>query len=132
MQYWEDAFLDAVAQERDIIGMDQGPTEMMERYKSLGSTERRRLELDEDRLLSVMLYNMVSFMIMMRVGKNEMKRKVRRLLGKCHVGLTYSQDITSLLDHTNNLVRHYYVRNCDILLVDVHCCFSCSMETTST
>ena len=32
MQFWEDAFLDAVATERDIIGMDQGPTEMMERY----------------------------------------------------------------------------------------------------
>ena len=31
MQFWEDSFLDAVAQERDIIGMDQGPTEMMER-----------------------------------------------------------------------------------------------------
>ena len=34
MQFWEDAFLDAVATERDIIGMDQGPTEMMERYVS--------------------------------------------------------------------------------------------------
>ena len=32
IQFWEDVFLDAVAQERDIIGMDQGPTEMMERY----------------------------------------------------------------------------------------------------
>ena len=31
MQFWEDAFLDAVAQERDIIGMDQGPGEMMDR-----------------------------------------------------------------------------------------------------
>jgi len=31
IQFWEDVFLDAVAQERDIIGMDQGPTEMMER-----------------------------------------------------------------------------------------------------
>ena len=30
-QFWEDAFLDAVAQERDMIGMDQGPGEMMER-----------------------------------------------------------------------------------------------------
>jgi hypothetical protein len=28
----EDVYLDAVAQERDIIGMDQGPGEMMERY----------------------------------------------------------------------------------------------------
>lgn len=32
MQFWEDTFLDAVSQERDMIGMDQGPTEMMERY----------------------------------------------------------------------------------------------------
>lgn len=31
MQFWEDVFLDAVAQERDIIGMDQGPAEMIDR-----------------------------------------------------------------------------------------------------
>lgn len=31
MQFWEDAFLDAVSLERDIVGMDQGPREMMER-----------------------------------------------------------------------------------------------------
>ena len=104
MQFWEDAFLDAVAQERDIIGMDQGPTEMMERYASLGDCERKRLELDEDRLLSVMLYNMVGFMVMLRVSKAEIRRKVRRLLGKCHIGLLCSQDINSLLDQLNNLV----------------------------
>lgn len=31
VQFWEDVFFDAVAQERDIIGMDQEPSEMMER-----------------------------------------------------------------------------------------------------
>lgn len=31
MQFWEDAFLDAVALERDLVAMDQGPREMMER-----------------------------------------------------------------------------------------------------
>lgn len=31
MQFWEDAFLDAVSQERDMMGMDQGPGEMVER-----------------------------------------------------------------------------------------------------
>lgn len=31
MQFWEDAFLDAVSQERDMIGMDQCSGEMMER-----------------------------------------------------------------------------------------------------
>lgn len=31
MQFWEDAFIDAVSHERDIVGMDQGPGEMMDR-----------------------------------------------------------------------------------------------------
>jgi len=37
MQFWEDTFLDAVSQERDMVGMDQGPGEMMERLVSLST-----------------------------------------------------------------------------------------------
>ncbi|GLH13288.1 MAP kinase-activating death domain protein [Gryllus bimaculatus] len=103
MQFWEDAFLDAVSQERDMVGMDQGPGEMMERYNSLSDTERKRLEHDEDRLLSTMLYNLVAIMVMMNVNKLEVKRKVRRLLGKSHIGLVYSQEVNQLLDQINNL-----------------------------
>lgn len=32
MQFWEDAFLDAVMLEREGMGMDQGPQEMIERF----------------------------------------------------------------------------------------------------
>ncbi|XP_064080691.1 MAP kinase-activating death domain protein-like [Macrobrachium nipponense] len=87
MQFWEDCFLDAVAQERDMVGMDQGPSEMMERYNNLSESERKRLEHEEDRLLSTMLYNLVAFMVMVNVRKEDIKRKVRRLLGKSHIGL---------------------------------------------
>lgn len=31
LQFWEDAFLDAVMLEREGMGMDQGPQEMIER-----------------------------------------------------------------------------------------------------
>lgn len=103
MQFWEDVFLDAVAQERDIIGLDQGPSEMMERYSQLGTAEKKRLELDEDHLLAVMLYNLISFMIMMRVSKDEIRRKIRRMLGKCHIGLALSQQVNELLDCVNFL-----------------------------
>lgn len=103
MQFWEDMFLDAVAQERDIIGMDQGPGEMMERYNSLRDPEKKRLEHDEDKLLSVMLYNHVAFMVMMDVKKIEIKKKIRRLLGKSHIGLHYSQDVNNLLDEIGKL-----------------------------
>ncbi|XP_054268868.1 MAP kinase-activating death domain protein isoform X4 [Macrosteles quadrilineatus] len=103
MQFWEDAFLDAVSQERDMVGMDQGPTEMMERYKCLSETERKRLEHEEDRLLSTMLYNLTAIMLMMNVTKAELRRKVRRLLGKSHIGLVYSQEVNVLLDQIENL-----------------------------
>lgn len=104
MQFWEDAFLDAVSQERDMIGMDQGPGEMMERYKTLSDSERKRLEHDEDRLLSTMLYNLIAVLVMLNVKKEEIKRKCRRLLGKSHIGLVYAQEVNQLLDQVNNLV----------------------------
>ncbi|XP_055525984.1 MAP kinase-activating death domain protein isoform X3 [Wyeomyia smithii] len=103
MQFWEDAFLDAVSQERDMIGMDQGPGEMMERYKSLSESERKRLEHDEDRLLSTMLYNLTAILVMLNCNKLEIKRKIRRLLGKSHIGLIYAQEVNLLLDQINNL-----------------------------
>lgn len=103
MQFWEDVFLDAVAQERDIIGLDQGPSEMMERYSQLGGAEKKRLELDEDHLLAVMLYNLIAFMIMMKVSKDEIRRKIRRMLGKSHIGLLMSQQVNEVLDCVNFL-----------------------------
>ncbi|XP_023229824.1 MAP kinase-activating death domain protein-like isoform X3 [Centruroides sculpturatus] len=103
VQFWEDAFLDAVSQERDMVGMDQDPSEMMERYQSLSEMDKKRLEHDEDRLLSTMLYNMVAFMVMMNVNKTEIRRKTCRLLGKCHISLVYSAEVNELLDQINNL-----------------------------
>lgn len=104
MQFWEDAFLDAVSQERDIIGMDQGPGEMMQRYKTLSDSEKKRLEHDEDRLLASMLYNLTACLVMLHVNKQEIQRKVRRLLGKSHIGQVYAQEVNSLLDQINHLV----------------------------
>lgn len=43
-------------------------------------------------------------MVMVNVNKNELKRKCRRLLGKSHIGLVYSQEVNELLDQINNLV----------------------------
>lgn len=110
MQFWEDAFLDAVSQERDMIGMDQGPSEMMERYKTLSDSEKKRLEHDEDRLLSTMLYNLIAELVMLNVKKEEIRRKCRRLLGKSHIGLVYAQEINQLLDQINNLVNNFRVK----------------------
>lgn len=103
MQFWEDSFLDSVSQERETIGLDQGPGEMMERYRSLSDMDRKRLEHEEDKLLSTLLYNMVGFMVMLNVNRTEIKRKARRLLGKCHIGLVYSAEINGLLDQIENL-----------------------------
>lgn len=78
--------------------------EKFNRYNSLAEMDRKRLEHDEDRLLSTMLYNMVAFMVMVNVLRLEIKRKIRRLLGKSHIGLVYSQEVNELLESINNLV----------------------------
>ncbi|XP_074478433.1 MAP kinase-activating death domain protein [Sebastes fasciatus] len=103
LQFWEDAYLDAVMLEREGMGMDQGPQEMIERYLSLGDHDRKRLEDDEDRLLSTLLHNMIAFMLMLKLNKNDIKKKVRRLMGKSHIGLTYSQEINEILDKLTNM-----------------------------
>lgn len=67
MVFWENAFFDMVAQERDIIGMDQEPSEMIDRYSGLSDSEKKRLELDEDRILATLLHNMTAYMVMCNV-----------------------------------------------------------------
>ncbi|CAB1455292.1 unnamed protein product [Pleuronectes platessa] len=103
LQFWEDAFLDAVMLEREGMGMDQGPQEMIERYMSLGDHDRKRLEDDEDRLLATLLHNMIAYMLMMKLTTNDIRKKVRRLMGKSHIGLTYSQEINEMLDKLANM-----------------------------
>ncbi|XP_075281928.1 MAP kinase-activating death domain protein isoform X20 [Opisthocomus hoazin] len=103
MQFWEDAFLDAVMLEREGMGMDQGPQEMIDRYLSLGEHDRKRLEDDEDRLLATLLHNMVAYMLMIKVNKNDIRKKVRRLMGKSHIGLVHSQQINDILDKLASL-----------------------------
>ncbi|CAJ0560012.1 unnamed protein product, partial [Mesorhabditis spiculigera] len=96
--FWENAFYDVVGQERDIIGMDQEPSEMIDRYATLSDSERKRLELEEDRLLSTLLHNLTGYMIMCGTGQKAIQQKIRRLLGKSHIGLVCSKTINILLD----------------------------------
>ncbi len=96
---------DAVARERDCVAMDASPAELTERYHHLRESERRRLEQEEDSLLATMLYNLTAYMVMMQMSKAEIQRKVRRLLGKCHIGLAHSREINLLLDELHNLVK---------------------------
>lgn len=98
LQFWEESFLDAVSHEREQTGLDQGMTEMLDRYKSMSDSDKKRLENEEDQLLSTLLYNLTAFMVMVQVDKHHIKQKVRRLLGKCHIGLVNSVEINQLLD----------------------------------
>ncbi|XP_022664675.1 MAP kinase-activating death domain protein-like isoform X3 [Varroa destructor] len=103
MEFWEDVFYDAVTQERDLIGMDQKPGEMMERYTGLNNSDQKRLQEDEDRLLAVVLQNLIAFMLMMSVNKDRIRQKIRRLLGKCHISLAYSAEVNDVLGQLDSL-----------------------------
>lgn len=86
-------------------------------YNSLSEADRKRLELDEDRLLSTLLHNMTAVMLMCNCPRQALQQKIRRLLGKAHVGLIHSQQINDLLDRLPHLVHflirrfHFFFRN---------------------
>ncbi|XP_065645694.1 MAP kinase-activating death domain protein isoform X2 [Hydra vulgaris] len=103
MDFWEYSFLDSVASEREAAGMDVNHLELINRYKSLSPQEKHLLEEDEDNLLAVLLHNMIAFMLCMDVSKKEIKRKIRRLLGKSHIGLSQTHWIDNLLDDIDKL-----------------------------
>lgn len=55
-------------------------------------------------------------MVMVDVDKTELKRKVRRLLGKSHIGLAYSHEVHQLLDQVEHLVE----KSCYFYLTFLH------------
>ncbi|EEC02724.1 map-kinase activating death domain protein, putative [Ixodes scapularis] len=101
-QFWEDTFFDAVSQERNATCPDRRCS--CRRYRTLSSPEKKRLEHEEDRLLSTLLSNVIAFMLMMEVNIEEIRRRARRLLGKCHISLVYSAELNTLLDALEDIV----------------------------
>ena len=49
-------------------------------------------------------------MISLSINKQSIKSKIRRLLGKSHVGITHSQYVNDLLDVMDKLVRSNYFK----------------------
>ncbi|KAL5110112.1 MAP kinase-activating death domain protein [Taenia crassiceps] len=97
-QFWEDAFLDAAARERDLLGLDHSPTALLERYAKLSVPERKLWDLKEDRILAALLHNLIAFMLMLKTAKQEIYNVGYRLLGRCRLGSHFSHSISSLLE----------------------------------
>ncbi|CAI2730997.1 unnamed protein product [Schistosoma spindalis] len=103
LQFWEDSFLDTVAQERDILGMDFRPKELLLKYQNASLLKRKQMELEEDYLLVNIMHNMIAFMLMANVDRLSIRKKLQRLLAKSHTGLHYSRKINDLLNSLNYL-----------------------------
>jgi len=103
MEFWDCIFLDCVSAEREAAGMDVNPVELLNRYKSVGPREKQLLEEDEDRLLGILLHNMVAFMLQLNIHKKLIKTKIRRLLARSHIGLSQSQSVDNILDNIDDL-----------------------------
>ncbi|THD20097.1 MAP kinase-activating death domain protein [Fasciola hepatica] len=103
MQFWEDTFFDTVAQERDMMGFDQAPMAMLEKFSNLSLTDKRVLQYQEDRLLATCLYNLIACMVLMRVDRNAIRTRVRRIQARCRLGSHFSLVLSHLLDQLEHL-----------------------------
>ncbi|KAL7670290.1 hypothetical protein ACOME3_005229 [Neoechinorhynchus agilis] len=70
----------------------------MKRFELLEGVDKKLLENEEDSLLTGLLSNLISFMVMMRVNKDDLRRRVRRLIGRTRLALNYSQLLYDRLD----------------------------------
>ena len=61
--------IDAVSDERMTLGPidEEGIRDMKERYEALDAADKKIVEEEEDKLLSTMIYNFTSYLIMMEV-----------------------------------------------------------------
>ena len=65
--------------------MDQEPGELIDRYATLADAEKKRLELEEDRLLAMLLHNMTGhyyFALIINI-------KMHSLFFGCHIAIIY-------------------------------------------
>ena len=99
-------FADAVAEERAALRIDMNAPDMREQFEKLSRNEKKQLENEEDKLLSIMLYNLASFMVMMRVKKTEIRKLIRRLIGKCHISILWCEELYTLLDNIDMLTAN--------------------------
>ena len=88
----------------------------LHRYRSLGSLEQKRLEEDEDKVLGTTLFNLTAFMIHLNVEKSEMKKKVRRIIGKAHIGMSQSQCVGQLLAKLDYVVSFWVFSNITVVI----------------
>lgn len=90
---WESMFYDAVHLEREALGMNRHPIEMLDRYEKHSKRGRERLENDEDELLYSCINNMAAFMVVLGVETRNITRLISRLEGKTHIGLKFNPKI---------------------------------------
>ncbi|BHF66379.1 hypothetical protein SprV_0200939600 [Sparganum proliferum] len=102
-QFWEDAYLDAVGRERDIIGLDHSATSLLKKYSKLSQAEKKLLELKEDRILACLLHNMIAYMVMLRLPEQQIRTVTYRLLGRCRLGAYFSGIVSQLVDNVHRL-----------------------------
>lgn len=95
-----------MADEREILHIDVDSEEAKEQFFNLNEKNRKQFENEEDKLLSIMVYNLAAFMIMMQVRKHDIRRIVRRLIGKCHISIGCCEELNNLLDNLDMLTAN--------------------------
>jgi hypothetical protein len=94
----------AKRQAGEVVSSHFVPLSCLYRYRSLGRLEQKRIEEDEDKVLGTTLFNITAFMILLNVQESELKKKVRRMIGKAHIGMNQSQRIGQLLQKLDYVV----------------------------
>jgi hypothetical protein len=70
-QFWLSLFASVVQADRKYLGWNEKTAELYQRYDSLPDTKRHKFGYEEDNLLSIILHNLLIFLLMIGISPNE-------------------------------------------------------------
>ena len=98
-EFWKLLFMSAVHVDRSLMGWNEQTSELYQRYNSLAEAHRLAFGFEEDDMLSLILHNLLVYMLMVGMGTEETLETVQRLAAKTRLATIEEKLLNQTLKH---------------------------------
>jgi len=97
--FWNGLFMSTVDMNRNYLGWNERTTELYERYSSLSEAHRQAFGSEEDTLLSLVLHNLLVYMLMVGLSTEETTDLIHRLMARTRLATAEERLLQQTLKH---------------------------------
>lgn len=97
--FWNVLFMSTVSTDRNALGWNEKTEELYQRHVSLSEEHQQAFGLEEDNLLSVLLHNLLVYMLMVGVGQQETTGFIHRFTARSRLATVEEKLLQQTLKH---------------------------------